>query len=193
MNWAIEFASLHVPSDGTAKVFGVVVYTRAHANIKQALDNKDYWSAFHEVSGPRWHVLAIRAEPGYNEYPDFKPGLTGLMVAVWNEPNANKELLRDFGLKSTKDLPCLVLFAPMDSGEIAATAIKLSDASVDEAYTSIKEAISVVTQSLDKVLDEYLLEEGAYKAVEVAILNHNSWRKIKAVGRVLERIVNAVP
>lgn len=73
MNWATDLASLYVPGDGTARVFGVVLYTRAHANIKRVLDDDCYWEAFDEISGPRWNIFATRAEPGRYDYPSSQP------------------------------------------------------------------------------------------------------------------------
>ncbi len=46
MNWAIDLAKTHVPKEGQANVYGVIIYTDANANVIKALNDPVYFFAY---------------------------------------------------------------------------------------------------------------------------------------------------
>src|SRR3989442_2787330 len=104
MNWAIELSRKHQPSTGMANLYGVVVFSDAHAYIAKVLDDSRFWAALNEVSGSQWLVFATRAEAGQYVLPSPPPGTLAMLVPVWREPSANRELLEAVQLQSTEHL-----------------------------------------------------------------------------------------
>jgi hypothetical protein len=174
--------------DGEASVYGVVLYTDSHANIKKVLADPDYWAAFDEESGRRWAVFAIVAARGTLELPDLPPGTLGMMFPVWREPDANKELLDDFALNSSEELPTLCAFAVDNFGATRAVALRLDDSSVERAYNSLKVALGVVSTSLGGLDGERLHTEGAFNAVHYAVKGYNERKAISRAIPVIERL-----
>ena len=112
----------------------------------------DYWKAFDNVSGPLWAIFSIRSKQGYYEYPKSPEGTCALMVPIWKEPNDNLELLKEFEINSTKDLPILVIFSKDKDDNILKQTIKLDDSSSDKAYSSIKKSLELVTKAIVKMM-----------------------------------------
>jgi len=179
MNWLQELAKSHPPTDEQANVYGVILYTASHANIRKVINDEEYWKAFDEKSGPRWMVFATRAEPGEYRLPDTHRDSMGLMLSVWKEPRANKKLLDEFQIDSTENLPLLMVFSDPSKGEVRRALLDLDDSSKKDAYGSIKTALGVVAKSLDKIEIEHLHKDTAYDAADLAIENHRQWENIK--------------
>jgi hypothetical protein len=189
MNWAVDFSKMYAPTEGQANLFGVIIYTDAHAYVKKVLRDNDYWQALDEISGPRWAVFAVRAVQGEYGFPNLGPGQIGMMRMVWKEPRANKELLNTFEIASTEDLPAIAIFAQDQDGEVYKTILKIDDSSEDNAFKTIKEILHTVANALEKVGEENL-QEGvrAYHAVGYSIRNYEEWKILKRGFHIVERI-----
>lgn len=194
MNWALQVSKHFVPRNGEANLYGVVLYTDAHANIKKVLRDPDCWAAFDEVSGSQWAVLAIRARQGKTGFPDFPRGTIGYMVPVWKEPGENRELLEAFELSSTEGLPSVVAFTEAPDGRVLRTVQKLDDSSADAAYSSLKDALSVIARAVSNVREEHLKDaEGVYTAVDYALRNAQEWRTMKSILSTWRSVKTLVP
>jgi hypothetical protein len=194
MNWALQASKHFVPQSGEANLYGVVLYTDAHANIKKVLRDPDCWAAFDEVSGSQWAVLAIRAKQGKTGFPDFSHGTVGYMVPVWKEPRENRELLEAFELTSTEGLPSLVVFTEDPDGRVLRTVQKLDDSSADAAYSSLKDALSVIATAVSRVREEHLHDaEGVYTAVNYATRSAREWKTMKSVFSTWRAVKTLVP
>lgn len=110
MNWAMRLAEICRGDKSLVDIFGVILYTDLHANIKKVLRDQDYWSSLDELSGNNWAVFCIKPEAGRLDYADSRPGQLGLMIPVWKEPEENMSLLEEFEIDSTRDLPLLLVF-----------------------------------------------------------------------------------
>ncbi|HEX8673959.1 MAG TPA: hypothetical protein VF710_18825 [Longimicrobium sp.] len=171
---------MFTPRDGEANLFGVILYTDAHANVKKVLRDQDCWDAFDDVSGPQWAVFAIRTKQGKHGFPSFPRGTVGYMVPIWKEPRENRELIEAFELSSTEGLPSLVAFSEGDDGTVYRTVQKLDDSSKDTAYSSIKEALAEVARAVSRVRPENLHDaEGVHTAVDYAVTNAKDWKAMK--------------
>lgn len=194
MNWAVDLSRFFVPREGEASLYGVVLYTDLHANIKKVLGDPDYWDAFHEASGPRWAVFSIRAKPRRMVVPDSPDGSIGYMVPVWKEPRENRALLEAFELDSTEALPALVVFTQCADGRVLRSVQRLEDTSVDAAYQSLRTALAVVSKALEGVREENLRDpEGVHTAVDVAIREQKEWQTTKKGVSVLRALRPFIP
>ena len=180
MNWLDKLVKHYRSKEGVADIFGIILYTDAHANVKKVVSDDDYWDSFHEISGENWVVFSIRPVEGHYETPQFRPGTVGLMCEIWKEPNENKPLLREFEIEDTSKLPQLLVFTHDSEGNILKSSLKLQDSSIAEAYRSIKESIQVVTNAVDAIhVENKKNPEGAYQAVSMAIDSKHAWEIIK--------------
>lgn len=165
--------------DGVADIFGVILYTDEHPNIKKVLRDEDYWLSFHELTGKRFCVFSVKPKMGKFQIPSVTKGAIGFLVKIWNEPRDNEQLLDLFEIKSTEKLPLLLLFSEVD-GQYYKIELNLDDSSVDTAYSSIQEQMKFVVEALSQVKEENLKNpEGLYAALSHHYDNRNSFRRIK--------------
>ena len=180
MNWLDKLVKHYRTKETVTDIFGIILYTDAHANIKKVISDDDYWRSFHEISGENWVVFSIRPIKGHYETPKFGPGTMGMMYMIWKEPNENKPLLRELEIEDTSKLPQLLVFTHDEQGNILKSSLKLQDSSIDEAYRSIKESIQVVTNAVNAILLENKENpEGVYQAVRMAVDSKHTWESIK--------------
>lgn len=179
-SWLTQVLTSHSDAPDQAAIYGVVLYTNAHANIKKILDDSDYRSAFDEISGQSWAVYAVCAEQGKSEFPEMSQGNLGFLVPIWKEPKANKEIIEAFGLDSTKDCPSLLVFANDLDGSVLKRIVRLSDESVDEAYISLKSALELVANAVKGVeTANFKNGAGVFTAVNFAIDQDEQFQKFK--------------
>lgn len=180
MNWAINLIENHKPRDNEANIFGIILYTDSHPHIKKLLNDEDYWTALDEWSGPQWAVYSTRAIKGVCGFPEMPKGCSGYMVPVWKEPRENKKIIDVFEIDSTERLPLLLVFAKDDDGEILKNEIKIPCSSVEEAYNSLKDELSKVSQAIKVVGPKNLNNSlGVHSAVTFAIQNKKDWDQLK--------------
>lgn len=180
MAWIFQLTEHWKHKEGIANSFGVILYTDEHPHIKKVLADDDYWAALDKMSGPRWAVFSIRAKAGYYGLPNLRPGTLGMMIPVWKEPRENEALLREFEIKSTKELPLLFVFAQGTYGEILRHSISLDDSSIEKAYDSLKIGIKVIAEAIQDVLPENLKSaEGVHAAINLSVSNYKYWQSIK--------------
>jgi hypothetical protein len=180
IDWAVALSSLSKPTKGQANLYGIILYTDAHAHIKKVLADHDYWLALDEVSGPRWVVYAARAAQGHLEWPKVRPGALGLMVPVWREPRENLELISGLGIDSSRDLPSLLVFACDEKDRVWRRFVKLSDASVLAAYDSLKVAMADVALALEQMSDKYRrVDARAFHVVGYRLDSRREWELMK--------------
>lgn len=110
LNWLNNLVEHYRKKDEIASIFGVILYTDVHANIKKVLMDNFYWTAFDKISGPHWIIFSIRPHQGKMVDPSPPPDTMARMVPIWEEPSKNGELLEGFELESTKNLPILLVF-----------------------------------------------------------------------------------
>lgn len=169
-----------------ANIFGFIAFTDSHANVKKVLRDEDYWHAFNEDS-PGWLVFSVKPlEKGKKRISGpSNSGLLGMMVDVWDEPNANKEFVHFFELTNTEKLPLFIIFSVID-GSIQKFSSQINDSSIDLAYNSIRGIIKDITASLNGVDPEYRQSETIYGVIERGV----KWPRDNKVS--LERFMNFV-
>ena len=180
MSWIEQIVKQHVPQEGAASVYGIVLFTDSHPNIKKIVYDDDYWRALDEISGGKWVIFCTRARQGKIGFSPPPPGVYAEMAPIWKEPKENKDLIDIFDLKSTQRFPLLLVFAFGQDGELLKNNLSLSDASVNEAYNSIKTAVKTVTDALEAVHEKNLKNAlGVHSAVSLAVQNAKDWAKVK--------------
>jgi hypothetical protein len=159
-------------------VYGLVLFTDAHPHLVKVLNDDHYWRAFDQVSGGRWVMFSAKPHAGRRDVRSPQRGNMGLLVPVWHEPKENEALLKEFQLSSTEDLPLLLVFArDQDTGEMLKVTMDLDDSSIESAYSSLREAVALVTKVVEGTDRRYrfnareihrLVESSVSSAREVA-------------------------
>jgi len=161
------------------QLFGVILYTDKHPNIKKVLRDDDYWLALHELTGENFAVFSVRPEKGRYELPKFPPGVIGMMVKIWKEPIDNQKLLNLFEIESTEKLPLLLLFTEIN-GEHLSIQFKINDTSETEAYNTTKEHLEFACSVISGIKKEnYGNPEGIFAALSLQNDQRQAWKIVK--------------
>lgn len=174
-------------NESTSKIYGFIMYTRAHSYVAKVLRDEDFWGELDEISGKNWPIFAIRPLfQGHYTYPQSSGRFISFMQSIWNEPNANKEFLDFFSLDDSKDLPCFIAFKFNDDDTIEQVIYRLSNESQEEAFNSMREIISLVTKTESKILPEYKNTDAVYENVKADIESYVLRKNLmKGVEKVL--------
>ena len=165
--------------EGVAHLFGVLLFTDEHPNIKKVLRDDDYWLSFHELTGDRFCVFSAKPEKGCYGFPSLPPGILGMMVPIWKEPSMNKNLLKVFDMENTKSLPMLLLFTQVN-GEYLKIELSLDDKSIESSYTSIREQLESACQAIAKINKENIdSPEGLFAALSLHQDQRVFWQRVK--------------
>ena len=198
MTWALELARNYVPRGETLPVFGVILYTDAHPNIKKVLRDDDYWAALDEISGPKWPIFSIRAEQG-NYQISYRAsgqgtGTLAMMIPVWDEPARNKELLEHFELKDTRQLPSLVVFTVGGGDELTRTSVPLSDESPEVAFNRLREVLSMTARAIDGIAEANRSDrEGILTAIDFRLRDLGRGERMKKGYAFLKELRDWLP
>lgn len=161
------------------QLFGIILYTDKHPNIKKMLRDEDYWLALHEITGENFAVFSVRPEKGRYEFPKFPPGFMGMMIKIWKEPKDNQSLIDLFEIKSTENLPLLLLFTEVD-GRYLSVQLKISDSSEVDAYNSTKDHLDFACNVISNIKKEsYGNPEGIFASLSLQNDNRSAWKIIK--------------
>lgn len=164
----------------TIDIFGLILYSDSDANIKKVINDKDYWQSFNNISGIRWGIFAIKLKIGTYEIPDSDDKYMHFITTVWVEPETNKRILKEFGIENSKDLPLFVIYTYDENQDIIWLNLKLNDTSVETAYNSIKESISLMTESINKIHSESLNNTfEIFQILRTKLYNHKEMKLIK--------------
>ncbi len=164
--------------EGVAQLFGVLLYTDQHPNIKKVLRDEDYWLSFNELTGDRFCVFSVKPAKGKYESPTFPipSDIFGMMVQIWKEPAENKKLIELFELEDTKNIPMLLLFTEIE-GDFLKIELRLDDSSQDTARSSIKEQLEFSCNALSQIKDENLKKpSGLYAALSLQQNDRLKWK-----------------
>ncbi|RLL54381.1 hypothetical protein D8Y20_03680 [Mariprofundus sp. EBB-1] len=180
MAWIERVLKTHKPSDKEASIYGVLLFTDTHAHVKKVVYDDDYWRALDEISGDLWPIFCTRAEPGTYVMPSPPPGILAMMVPVWEEPRANKELLEAFELENTEKLPCLIVFAREQHGSYLKNVMTIKGSTEQEAFNSMSAHIQTVSDALKEISPKNLRNPlGVHSATSLAITHAEDWELIK--------------
>ncbi len=165
--------------NSTSRIFGFIMYTRGHSYIAKVLRDDDFWNELDEISGPRWPIFAVRPlERGHYKRP-LSTEPFQMMVPTWIEPNENKKYLDVFSLDKSSDLPCFIVFIWNDDDELEPITFKLSNRNIEEAFDSIREIVSIISETERQILPEYRKTENVFRNVKADIKGVIFQKKIK--------------
>lgn len=168
-------------------LYALVLYRTENANMVKLLRDADYWRAFDSVSGSRLAVFSVRAASP-PPLPQGDPEGFGFMVGRWREPEDNLPLMEDLALSTTQRLPMLVVFTHVD-GEIARAVIPLDEETLDAAYKSLKDALTLLADAMAKISEDNIKNpEGLIAAANLAIDDREGVRRLRAAERLFKRL-----
>lgn len=183
----------HGKDESVAELYGVILFTDEHPNIKKVLRDEDYWLSFNEITGNRFCVFSIKPAPGKYECPHYSKGTVGFMVEIWKEPKENLLLIDLFGIKNTEKLPALILFTKIDD-EYWTINLPLNDDSVSSSKNSISERMKFVTSVLEEINEDNLKNpEGLFAAMSLSVDEQIKWKRVGKLFNLYKLIVGLKP
>lgn len=145
-----------------ASIFGVLIYTDSHPNIKKVMRDEDYWLAFDDITGKKFSVLSVKPIVGKYNHSSPPPGVLCQLIKIWQEPKDNLRLIEAFEIKSTEKLPMLLIFTRVGK-DVLKIELALKEDSISSAYNSIRENLEFCTGVISGIADENLnYPEGLY-------------------------------
>ncbi|WP_455623885.1 hypothetical protein [Parabacteroides sp.] len=181
----------------TSRIFGFIMYTRSHSYIVKVLRDNDFWNELDEISGANWPIFSIKPlEEHYYKMPSMPRDAMCQMVPIRVEPNENREFLDFFSLKESSDLPCFIVFIWNEDDKIEQITWKLSNASEREAFDSIREIVTLVSETEAQVLPRYKRSVNIYRNVkckiEGRVFKHRVARGLHKVARIKELLTSLI-
>ena len=184
-SWLQKLTREFAPGEGSANLFGVILYTHRHVYVAKMLADDHYCKALNELSGTRWNVFAARGEAGDRG--------KGFLRSVWKEPEANKELLEQFDLKSTDSFPALMIYAEDAQGGLHKQAYSIKGDSEAEVFKSLSDTLTTIAATLNRFLDENLrVETRAFDVATEQLDGKKQWETMKKIPGIFITIKDLV-
>ncbi|MCR5867243.1 MAG: hypothetical protein ACK4PH_10800 [Aquincola tertiaricarbonis] len=166
--------------------FGLILYSRADVHLRKLLDDPDYVAALDAVSGFRWTVFYARVGSHAGPVAGGPVQPRRLQESPDRpEQEPSDALLEAFGLQP-RDVPCLLVFVPLDDDQAVVRHLRLQADSLEQAFTSLREAIGTITEVFDDIAPAHLQDaEGLVAALDLRLVND---RHRRLAGRMLSLV-----
>lgn len=139
-----------------SRIYGFILYTEQDPYVAKVLRDDDFWNALNSISGANWPIFAVRPlSKGSYASPSNGSGCLRYMIPTRFEPSNNMQILYDFGLKDTENLPLFVAFMWDDDDKLNQVAIPIIGKDVDAVYHSLEEIVKVIAKAEAAVLPQY--------------------------------------
>lgn len=155
--YGLELIKSLVDDNNLSRIYGFILYTRDNPYVVKVLRDEDFWNALDCISGPNWPIFAVKPlEKGYYKTQGSSiPGAMGFMMPTWEEPRTNTQILADFGLSNSKDLPCFVAFMWDDNGDLHSITVPICGNDIDSVYYSIDNIVRIIKETEEIISPEY--------------------------------------
>lgn len=172
-----------------SNIFGFIAYTDRDPYIKKVLRDDDYWKCLDEIS-ENWIIYAIKPpQTGDYKYPSPPPGVLCRMAPIWQEPVANKEFIKLFGLQDTSKLPCFITFHINSKGEFDQLICPLKANNEEEAFASIKRIVQIISKTEKQILPQYKNSVNVFREVSKQIGAAQFRENLPFIGEILKSII----
>ena len=174
-----------------SRIYGFIIYTDQNPYVVKVLQDEEFWNALNSISGSNWPIFAVRPlRKGKYVTQGVGKNSIGFRVSTWKEPNENLQVLRDFGLTSTEQLPLFVAFMWDDNDELNEVAIQIRGKDKDSTYHSLEEIVKVITRAENAVLPEYKQSVNVFRNVKTALESLEFKYKAIQRGKIAKRIAD---
>lgn len=168
-------------NEDVMQIFGVILFTDEHPNVKKVLRDEDYWRAFNSLTGENFVMFSVKPEAPVMVYPEGDSNVLHMMVKIAKETEDTKALFKTFEIDGRKDLPAIYLFTEIE-GQYFKVQLKISDESVALANESIKDEIEFIDKAIKRIRKEnYDNPEGLYAAFENHCANRAQLNKLNSL------------
>ena len=174
-----------------SRIYGFILYSEKDPYVAKVLRDEDFWKSLDAISGANWPIFAARPlQKGFFTTKGFTPNGIGMLIQTWDEPIVNNTVLDYFGLQDSQDLPLFVAFMWDDNDNLNQVSIHINGNSVDSAYSSLKEIVTVISNVEAAILPEYKGTVNVFRNVKTAI-EALDWRmKAANRGKVVAKIAD---
>lgn len=174
-----------------SRIYGFILYSEKDPYVAKVLRDEDFWKSLDAISGANWPIFAARPlQKGFFTTKGFTPNGIGMLIQTWDEPIVNNTVLDYFGLQDSRDLPLFVAFMWDDNDNLNQVSIHINGNSVDSAYSSLKEIVTVISNVEAAILPEYKGTVNVFRNVKTAI-EALDWRmKAANRGKVVAKIAD---
>lgn len=174
-----------------SRIYGFILYSEKDPYVAKVLRDEDFWKSLDAISGANWPIFAARPlQKGFFTTKGFTPNGIGMLIQTWDEPIVNNTVLDYFGLQDSRDFPLFVAFMWDDNDNLNQVSIHINGNSVDSAYSSLKDIVTVISNVEAAILPEYKGTVNVFRNVKTAI-EALDWRmKAANRGKVVAKIAD---
>ncbi len=158
-----------------SRIYGFILYTKAHPYVTKVLRDDDFWNEFNYVSGSSWPIFAVR------------PLQQGSLKKNWKEPKDNLQILRDFGLENSQELPLFVVFMWDDHENLNEITVPIRGNDVNAVHNSLRCIIETITNVEQAVLPEYKRSEKVFQNVKTELESQENKTRAINWGKIITR------
>ena len=179
-----------VDDKNLSRIYGFILYTDKDLYVRKMLADKLYWEELDKKSGARWPIFTVRQlEKGHDEQIGAAPNGTSFMVKRWIEPPINMDVLHNFDIKSTEDLPLFVAFIWDKNDIVQSVSVSINGRSDSEVYNKVEEVVSAIARAENAVLPQYRQNEELFRNVKIELDALNFRYKANAIFKMAKKFI----
>ena len=179
-----------VDDDNLSRIYGFILYTDKDLYVRKMLADKLYWEELDKKSGARWPIFTVRQlERGHDEQIGAAPNGTSFMVKRWFEPPTNMDVLQNFDIKSTEDLPLFVAFIWDKKDIVQSVSVSINGRSDSEVYNKVEEVVTAIARAENAVLPQYRHNEELFRNVKTELDALNFRYKANAFFKMAKKFI----
>ena len=173
-----------------SRIYGFILYTDKDVHVRKMLADKLYWEDLDKKSGARWPIFTVRQLTKGHEVltPSSSEGVNFIMKK-WYEPATNMDVLNDFEIESTEDLPCFVAFIWDNNETIQSVSVRIDGRSDSEVYNKVEEVVSLITRAENAVLPQYRQNVELFRNVKAELDGLNFRYKAKTITKAAKKFL----
>lgn len=179
-----------VDDKNLSRIYGFILYTDKDLYVRKMLADKLYWEELDKKSGARWPIFTVRQlEKGHDEQIGAAPNGTSFMVKRWIEPPTNMDVLQNFDIKSTEDLPLFVAFIWDKNDIVQSVSVSINGRSDSEVYNKVEEVVSAIARAENAVLPQYRQNEELFRNVKTELDALNFRYRANAIFKMAKKFI----
>ena len=176
-----------VKDTNLSRIYGFILYSQDDVFMKSVLDNKFIWDELDKISGMRWPIFVTRPlEPRQKKRPFQSSGSSiELLVDYDFEPIENLQILSDFGLSNSKDLPCFVAFMWDDQDMLHSISIPIHGNGESAIYLDLKKIVTSIAKVEAYIEPQYKRNVEVFRNVQSELAALKLQYKFKSFGKIV--------
>lgn len=175
-----------VKDTNLSRIYGFILYSQDDVFMKSILTNKFIWDELDNISGMRWPIFVTRPLEPRQKKRRFQSSHSSIefLFDYDSEPIENLQILSDFGLSNSKDLPCFVAFMWDDQDQLHSISIPIHGNGESAIYLDLKKIVVAIAKVEDEIEPQYKRNIEVFRNVQSELKALRFQFKCKTFGKI---------